>query len=101
MKTNFLKLGIQQDTNELLQKAGFAEPTPIQQQAIPLLLAGKDVIAQAQTGTGKTLAFLLPIMQKINTSENFVQALIITPTRELALQITQVAKMLAHESGAN
>jgi ATP-dependent RNA helicase DeaD len=101
MNNGFSSLNIRAELVQLLSQNRITEPTPIQHQAIPVLLAGKDVIAQAQTGTGKTLAFLLPIMQKINTSEKYVQALIITPTRELALQITQVAKMLAHESGAN
>lgn len=86
---------------QILSQNRITDPTPIQHRSIPVLLDGKDVIAQAQTGTGKTLAFLLPIMQKLNISETYVQALIITPTRELALQITQVAKMLAQASGAN
>jgi ATP-dependent RNA helicase DeaD len=101
MNKGFSSLNINDGLVELLTKNRITVPTPIQHQAIPVLLSGKDVIAQAQTGTGKTLAFLLPIMQKINVNETFVQALIITPTRELALQITQVAKMLAQSNGAN
>jgi ATP-dependent RNA helicase DeaD len=101
MNNGFSTLNLRAELVQLLSTNRITEPTPIQYQTIPVLLSGKDVIAQAQTGTGKTLAFLLPIMQKLNTSEKYVQALIITPTRELALQITQVAKMLAHESGAN
>ncbi|HEY1407003.1 MAG TPA: DEAD/DEAH box helicase, partial [Spirochaetota bacterium] len=100
MNKGFSSLKINDELVNLLTENRITEPTPIQQQAIPVLLSGKDVIAQAQTGTGKTLAFLLPIMQKIKPEENHVQALIITPTRELALQITQVAKMLATVSGA-
>ena len=101
MNKGFSSLNINDELVALLTKNRITVPTPIQHQAIPVLMSGKDVIAQAQTGTGKTLAFLLPIIQKINTDDNFVQALIITPTRELALQITQVAKMLAQSNGAN
>ncbi|MBP1765037.1 MAG: box helicase domain protein [Firmicutes bacterium] len=94
VKTDFLKLGIKPEMNDLLQKAGFTVPTPIQQQAIPLLLAGKDLIAQAQTGTGKTLAFLLPILAAIDEKKHWVQALIIAPTRELVVQIAGEVKKL-------
>ncbi len=69
-----------------VEKAGFVEPSPIQEETIPLALAGKDVIGQAQTGTGKTAAFGLPTLDKIRVSENTVQALVIAPTRELAVQ---------------
>jgi ATP-dependent RNA helicase DeaD len=101
MNKGFSSLHINTELVELLTRNRITVPTPIQHQVIPVLLDGKDVIAQAQTGTGKTLAFLLPIMQTIKPSENHVQALIITPTRELAIQITQVAKMLAQSNGAN
>jgi ATP-dependent RNA helicase DeaD len=95
MKSNFAALGIRPAFSEALQLEGISEPTPVQKEAIPLLLSGHDVIAQAQTGTGKTLAFLLPILERINTSRADVQALIMTPTRELAIQITDVANKLA------
>jgi|GEM_PF-357467 len=101
MNKGFSSLGISDEVVQILTDNRITEPTPIQKQAIPVLLTGKDVIAQAQTGTGKTLAFLLPIMQNIKVDDNHIQALIITPTRELALQITQVAKMLAKASGAH
>lgn len=78
----------------ILQGQGITSPTPVQEQAIPLALAGEDVIAQAQTGTGKTLAFLLPILEKISPAKPESQALIITPTRELAIQITAEARKL-------
>jgi len=91
----FKKLGISNDLVEILSKNGITEPTPIQERAIPELVKGRDVIAQAQTGTGKTLAFLLPLMDKIDPNKNFIQGLIITPTRELAIQITNEAKKLA------
>lgn len=76
---------------EGIEAMGYETPTPIQQQAIPAILEGRDIIGSAQTGTGKTAAFLLPIIQKIITSkkENKTRALIIVPTRELAMQIDQ------------
>ena len=92
---NFKSLGIKPEMVAALKKMGITEPTPIQAQSIPLVLNGKDLIARAQTGTGKTLAFLLPILDQINPKLSAVQALIITPTRELALQITEIAKALA------
>lgn len=100
MNNKFSSLNINAELVQILMQNRITDATPIQHQTIPVLLEGKDVIAQAQTGTGKTLAFLLPIMQRLNTSENHVQALIITPTRELALQVTQVARMLAQTNGA-
>ncbi|SFI02816.1 ATP-dependent RNA helicase DeaD [Tindallia magadiensis] len=94
MGYQFKSLGIQSQWIKKLEKNQITEPTPVQTKTIPPLLEGKDVIAQAQTGTGKTLAFLLPIMEKIKLEEGQVQALIVTPTRELAIQITQEVKKL-------
>ena len=96
----FSQLGIRPELVELLQKQGVLHPTPIQEQAIPGLLLGNDVIAQAQTGTGKTLAFVLPILEQIDVTLSSVQALVITPTRELALQITEEVRKLAPAVGA-
>ncbi|UQZ84112.1 DEAD-box ATP-dependent RNA helicase CshA [Paenibacillus konkukensis] len=87
MKSNFATLGISEQIAEALKNQGYTEPTPVQQEAIPVVLAGDDVIAQAQTGTGKTLAFVLPILERIDPRKNYTQALIVTPTRELAIQI--------------
>lgn len=98
---NFKKLGIGNDLVNELNQIGIKIPTPIQQQAIPLILNKKDIIAQSQTGTGKTLAFLLPIFENINPKENNIQGLIITPTRELAIQITESAKKLNHSNQIN
>lgn len=100
MAKNFSQLGISSNLEYMLKKNQITKPTPIQTQTIPKLLEGKDVIGQAQTGTGKTLAFMLPIMEKIDTSQASVQALIITPTRELAIQITAEARKLASANGA-
>ncbi|NRR19481.1 DEAD/DEAH box helicase [Brevibacillus sp. MS2.2] len=91
---DFWRLGIRKELIHALQENGITEPTPIQEQAIPVVLEGKDVISQAQTGTGKTLAFILPILEKVDPEAAHVQALILTPTRELALQITAEVKKL-------
>lgn len=91
---NFKNLEINDDIINVLKKNGITNPTPVQEESIPLIKSGKDVIAQAQTGTGKTLAFLLPIFENIDTSKNCVQALIVSPTRELAIQITEEANKL-------
>lgn len=91
---DFKQLGINEDIVNLLKKSGITNATPIQEQSIPLIKQGKDVIAEAQTGTGKTLAFLLPIIENISITNNSVQALIISPTRELAIQITEEANKL-------
>jgi len=101
MANAFQALGVTGGLNDLLKQAGISEPTPVQRQTIPLLMNGKDVIAQAQTGTGKTLAFALPILERINVNKEQVQALILTPTRELAIQITAELKKLAPAVGAN
>ncbi|GGA42569.1 DEAD/DEAH box helicase [Paenibacillus physcomitrellae] len=91
----FEQFGLSPEMNEILKKQGIVVPTPVQEQALPVLLAGEDVIAQAQTGTGKTLAFLLPIIEKIDLRKNHPQALVILPTRELAIQVTAEARKLA------
>lgn len=102
MLTEFLKLGIRKEVNDTLKSLGLMKPTPIQEQTIPKVLEGRDVIAQAQTGTGKTLAFVLPILEKIDVSQSEVQALILTPTRELAQQISkEIKKMIENLEGVN
>lgn len=99
---HFIKLGISEKLAEALKIHGITDPTPIQQKAIPLLIDGKDIVAQSQTGTGKTFAFVLPILEKIDTSNPNIQALIVTPTRELALQITnEIQKLIQHLEGIN
>ncbi|OOM10612.1 DEAD/DEAH box helicase [Clostridium saccharobutylicum] len=88
---DFKELGLSSDIVDILSKLRITEPTPIQKESMNFIKQGKDVIAEAQTGTGKTLAFLLPILENINPKSNKVQALILTPTRELAIQITDQA----------
>src|SRR5690606_450880 len=95
MTKAFLQLGVSEQLTAQLQLQGITEPTPVQKSAIPLLLNNNDVIANAQTGTGKTLAFTLPILQQLRTDKEHIQALILTPTRELAIQITAEVKKLA------
>lgn len=80
-----------------LDEQGITEPTPIQQETIPLLLESKDVIGQARTGSGKTLAFALPMLEFVDPGQRFIQALVLTPTRELANQITEVVEGLTEE----
>ncbi|WP_370875175.1 DEAD/DEAH box helicase [Metabacillus malikii] len=92
--SDFLQLGISKDINNSLKSYGITKPTKIQELTIPPILQGKEIIAQAQTGTGKTLAFLLPILEKIDVASSEIQALILTPTRELAQQIAKEAKKL-------
>ena len=93
---DFKELGVSNEMAEMLRKNGIVTPTPVQERSIPILKDDKDIIAQAQTGTGKTLAFMLPILEKIDYTKDFIQALIITPTRELALQITKEAQKYAN-----
>ncbi len=87
MTQSFEALGLQPSLLQAIVKSDYTEPTPIQAQAIPLLLQGKDILGQAQTGTGKTAAFTLPLLQQIDTDRNDIQALVLTPTRELASQV--------------
>ncbi|AFY35602.1 DEAD/DEAH box helicase [Calothrix sp. PCC 7507] len=87
MNLSFQELGISQERVEQLERIGFTTPTNIQIQAIPQLLAGRDVVGQSQTGTGKTAAFSLPILERLDINQRAVQALVLTPTRELAIQV--------------
>ncbi|MEC1522320.1 DEAD/DEAH box helicase [Neobacillus niacini] len=95
---DFKTLGISEPIVNKLRSYGVAQPTPIQEKSIPIVMDGKDVIAQAQTGTGKTYAFILPILEKINPQASHVQALVVTPTRELALQITDEFQKLTDDN---
>ena len=94
MANGFEALKVCAHTVEQLTKMGIKKPMPVQEQAIPALYAGKDVIARAQTGTGKTLAFLVPLVEKIDTTKPYVQALVITPTRELSQQVANELKKI-------
>ena len=98
-KESFELLGLSAPLVAGLHQAGIEIPTAIQKQVIPLALLGKDIIGQSATGTGKTLAFLLPIFQRIDTTKRESQVLIIAPTHELAIQILRQVELLAKNSG--
>jgi ATP-dependent RNA helicase DeaD len=85
----FDQLGLSDVLRKAIEDAGYEQATPIQVKTIPLMLAGRDVIGQAQTGTGKTAAFALPVLQQLDLNENAPQALVLTPTRELAIQVAE------------
>ncbi len=95
MVSPFESLGLQPEFVQAVEKMGFSEPTPIQNSAIPLMLEGRDVIGQAQTGTGKTAAFMLPLLQRLEPTQGHVQALVLAPTRELAKQVADATLQLA------
>lgn len=82
-------------------EAGFEKPSPIQEEAIPVALTGRDILARAKNGTGKTAAFTIPALEKINPKNSKIQCLILVPTRELALQTSQVCKTLGKHLGIN
>src|SRR5690625_970603 len=85
----FEQLGLSPETLQAVYGLGFEEPTPIQEKAIPVALEGKDVIGQAPTGTGKTAAFGLPIIERITINNDHIQGLVMVPTRELAIQVAE------------
>ncbi|HEY9623822.1 MAG TPA: DEAD/DEAH box helicase [Crinalium sp.] len=97
MTLSFHSLGLSEARVRHLEKMGFEAPTPIQAQAIPHLLSGRDVVGLAQTGTGKTAAFSLPILEQIDSNNRAVQALILTPTRELAVQVYQSIRTFSED----
>lgn len=99
MNQSFAELGINSALVQGLEKSGITVPTKVQVEVIPEVLCGKDVVGQSATGTGKTLAFLLPLFQKIDTTRREAQAIVLAPTHELALQIFREAQLLAENSG--
>lgn len=97
MTTTFAELGLSENRVQLLEEIGFVSPTEIQIKSIPLVLEGHDIVGQSQTGTGKTAAYSLPILDGIDTKNPSVQALILTPTRELAQQVATAIKDFSNE----
>lgn len=95
MYDTFKELGIAPEILKAVEDMGFEEPSPIQKAAIPIALTGKDLIGQAQTGTGKTAAFGIPILERIDTSKPGPQAVVLSPTRELAIQSAEEINHLA------
>ena len=94
----FRVLGLSEPIMRAVIEAGFEAPTPIQEQSIPILLQGHDLIGQAQTGTGKTAAFALPLAEKLDSSQGYTQAIILLPTRELCIQVAQETHNLSKYS---
>jgi len=90
--TTFSELGLLPELVQTVTELGYAEPTPIQAGVIPMMLTGSDVLGQAQTGTGKTAAFALPIIQRLAPDARHVQVLVVAPTRELAMQVASAIK---------
>ena len=91
----FPKMALKVATKEAISKMNISDPTPIQAKSIPHLLAGRDLIGQARTGSGKTLVFAVPMAENLNPSVRRVQALVLVPTRELAIQVAKVTEALA------
>ena len=99
--STFAELGLAEEILAALRDVGYEAPSPIQEQAIPVLIEGRDVIGQAQTGTGKTAAFGLPMIQSVDGSDADVQALVLTPTRELCIQVTQALRVYGSRKGVD
>jgi len=99
--TTFRELRLSEPLLDALTHLGYDQPTPIQEQAIPALLGGQDVIGQAQTGTGKTAAFGLPLLEYVDADNPEVQALVLTPTRELCIQVTQALRAYGQKKGVS
>ena len=98
MKT-FFEFGLHQAITRAISEMGFEESTPIQEKVIPIALSGVDLIGQAQTGTGKTAAFSIPLIQKIDVQSDKIQALVLAPTRELAIQVAEELSKLGSLKG--
>lgn len=99
MTASFEDLGLSQDLLDAVKDLGFEEPSPIQLLAVPVLLTGCDAVGQAQTGTGKTAAFGLPLLERLVPGKK-VQALVLCPTRELAIQVaTELSRLAAKKRG--
>ena len=99
----FTSFGLDDRLLATVADLGYEEPTPIQREAIPLLLEGRDILAEAPTGTGKTAAFALPILQRITIGQagpNTASALVVVPTRELAMQVAEAFRVYGKTMGA-
>ena len=94
----FAALGVATELLSTLEDLGYESPSPVQEQSIPILLEGGDLLAQAQTGTGKTAAFALPILSRLDAAKNYPQALVLAPTRELAIQVAEAFKTYARKT---
>ncbi|HVW19060.1 MAG TPA: DEAD/DEAH box helicase [Solirubrobacteraceae bacterium] len=99
--TTFAELGLSEPILQALEDVGYESPSPIQEQAIPPMLEGRDIIGQAQTGSGKTAAFGLPLLESVDPGLHEVQALVLTPTRELCIQVTQAIRSYGVRKGVD
>ena len=99
--TSFAELGLSETTLQALLDVGYTEPSPIQEQTIPALLEGRDIIGQAQTGSGKTAAFGLPLIEYIDPEIKDCQGIVLTPTRELCIQVTQALRAYGESKGVD
>jgi ATP-dependent RNA helicase DeaD len=99
MERTFDLLGISRPVLGTINQLGYEEPTPVQAIAIPLLIEGRDIIAQAQTGTGKTAAFAIPLVERVDPAIRKVQAIVVAPTRELAVQVAESVHALGRDRG--
>lgn len=97
--TEFEDMNLRRELLMGIFEAGFEKPSPIQEEAIPIALTKRDVLARAKNGTGKTAAFVIPSLQQVDVNKNKIQALLLVPTRELALQTSQVCKILGKHMG--
>ncbi|HEY7651503.1 MAG TPA: DEAD/DEAH box helicase, partial [Methylomirabilota bacterium] len=95
----FDQLGLSPSILAAIKDVGYEAPTPVQAKAIPPLLAGRDLIGQAQTGTGKTAAFASPILEALDVGQDQVQALVLTPTRELCIQVAEAIHTYSKHMG--
>src|SRR5690348_18468508 len=95
---DFGALGLSGAVLDAVRDAGYREPTPIQREAIPLILKGRDVIGLAQTGTGKTAAFTLPLVDRLLNGPRRTRAIVLTPTRELCMQVEQSIRKYAQHA---
>src|SRR5215831_8744609 len=91
----FTELGLSAELLKAIDKLGFEQASPIQAEAIPVLMTGKDIVGQSQTGSGKTAAFGIPAVEKVDPHKREVQVLILCPTRELAIQVSEEIHKLA------
>ena len=99
MTTKFSEFGLQPQLEQTIADIGYAAPTPIQSTDIPAMMAGQDVIGQSQTGSGKTAAFSLHILHNLQSGQRHVQSLVVTPTRELAIQVAEAMHTYGWKTG--
>src|SRR5699024_1916178 len=96
MSTTFKAMGLKEEIMEVIEKLYFKQPTEIQRKAIPEILKGNSIVGQSQTGSGKTHAYLLPLLNQLNEKDKHVQIVITAPTRELAIQIHEEIKKITN-----